>query len=146
MTMIISWILLASLMHIYYANQPQGEVMSTGPETRNRDPSFHRMNAGLEKVKEERLTEKSDNHRYDGLSNNRNREEDGVTERIALNAAAGQSTPSDSPDHPDDLLHQESTLSGSAIKNQLQGKLSISGGSRISPRRGRQLPRGGTNI
>ena len=48
-----------------------------------------------------------------------------MTERIGLNAAAGQSTPSDSPDHPDDLLHQESTHSGSAIKNQLQGKLSM---------------------
>ena len=81
--------------------------------------------ARLEKVEEERLTEISVNHRYDGLSNNRKRDEDGVTKRIALNSAAGQSALGDPPGYPNELFYQESTHSGSPIKNQLQGKLSV---------------------
>ena len=127
--MVITWILLASLMHIYYASQPQGEVMSTVRAANNKYQSSDDMqtihSTRLEKVEEERLTEISVNHHYDGLSNNRKRDEDGVTERITLNAAAGQSTPSDSPDHPNELFYQESTHSGSPIKHQLQGKLSV---------------------
>ena len=80
MTMFISWIFVVSLVHIYYANQPLRERMSTVRSANNKYQSSDDMqtihSARLEKVEEERLTEihVSVNHHYDGLSNNRNRE------------------------------------------------------------------------